>query len=160
MHKKRSWVWTSHLPYLVVHCMAISQSASRSLDRCGNEQRGCYCGWTDPLVQTLHNKKKHLSFFTWCWSLYTRKYSHIRHHNQPKISKSYHKYFSGIVVILPSLELSIWFGHLFTTSWRFVDPLKTATALRTVPCGGGIFVLNLMGQKLARFTYSFLHTSE
>ena len=54
----------------------------------------------------------------------------------------------------------MWLGHLFTISYGLLDPLKTATALKYVPGGGGVLVLNLIGQKLARFTYSFLHTSE
>ena len=106
-----------------------------------------------------YRRGKHVFLFL-NWRQKLCKYALIQHHNQQKRREQYYEYFLDIVVILPSLELSIWLGHLFTTSWRFVDPLKTATALRTMAWGGGMVVLNLIGQKLARLTYSFLHTSE
>ena len=54
----------------------------------------------------------------------------------------------------------MWFGQRLTMSCKLVESLNTATVLKYIPGGGGEFVLNLIGQKLARLTYSFLHTSE
>ena len=140
MVNKHSWKFCEiKVTCLEVHYRAATQSVSLTRDKYGNGQQGCCCGWIGPWEQSLKSQEIWDKYIFFLWIICNVK-------ERPST--------------IPSLELSMWFGHLFTTSCRFVDPLNTATALKTVPDGGCIRVLNLIGQKLARLTYNFLQTSE